>query len=101
VAQRLAALRFFYVKTLQKAWSITETPFPKKAAHLPTILSQEEVAQPIDAARPPVHRTLLMIIYATGVRRAEVTHLKLSDIDSQQMVIPQKTGSNSLIFRTH
>jgi len=29
VAQRLAALRFFYVKTLKKAWSITETPYPK------------------------------------------------------------------------
>src|ERR1700722_1068791 len=36
VAQRLAALRFFYVKTLKKAWSITETPYPKKAVHLPT-----------------------------------------------------------------
>jgi integrase/recombinase XerD len=31
VTQRLAALRFFYVKTLKKAWSIAETPYPKKA----------------------------------------------------------------------
>src|SRR5260370_545853 len=45
VAQHLAALRFFYVKTLKKAWSITETPYPKKAIHLPTILSQEAVAR--------------------------------------------------------
>jgi len=45
VTQHLAALRFFYVKTLKKAWSITETPYPKKAVHLPTILSQEEVAR--------------------------------------------------------
>ena len=52
VAQRLAALRFFYFQTLQRAWSVTETPYPKKAVHLPTILSQEEVARPIDAARP-------------------------------------------------
>jgi site-specific recombinase XerD len=41
VAQRLAALRFFHVKTLKKAWSITETPYPNKAVHLPTILGQE------------------------------------------------------------
>src|SRR5260370_247478 len=59
VAQRLAALRFFYVKTLKKAWSITETPYPKKAVHLPTILSQEEVALLIDAARSPFHRPLV------------------------------------------
>ena len=41
VAQHLAALRFFYTKTLKRTWSITETPYPKKAFHLPTILSQD------------------------------------------------------------
>src|ERR1035437_8848678 len=69
VAQHLAALRFFYVKTLKKAWSITETPYPKKAVHLPTILSQEEVARLIEAARPPLHRTLLMALYAPRRRQ--------------------------------
>jgi site-specific recombinase XerD len=92
VAQHLAALRFFYVKTLKKAWGITETPYPKKAVHLPTILSQEEVARLIDAARPPLHRTLLMTLYATGLRRAELARLKVSDIDSQRMVIHVKGG---------
>src|SRR6266404_2819927 len=92
VTQRLAALRFFYVKTLKKAWSIAETPYPKKALHLPSILSREEVAQLIDAARTPYHRTLLMTLYATGVRRAELTHLKVSDIDSQRMVIHVQGG---------
>jgi site-specific recombinase XerD len=92
VTQHLAALRFFYVKTLKKAWSITETPYPKKAVHLPTILSQEEVARLIDAALTPYHRTLLMTLYATGVRRAELTHLKVSDVDSQRMVIHVQGG---------
>src|SRR2546426_2378247 len=92
VAQRLAALRFFYVKTLKKAWSITETPYPKKTLHLPTILSQEEVARLIDAARPPFHRTLLMALYATGLRRAELARLKVSDVDSKRMVIHVRGG---------
>ena len=92
VAQRLAALRFFYLQTLQKAWSIAETPYPKKGIHLPTILSQEEVAQLLDAARTPYHRTLLMTLYATGVRCAELTHLKVSDLDSQRMVIHVQGG---------
>ena len=35
VAQRLAALRFFYTTILKKAWGIEETPYPKKAVHLP------------------------------------------------------------------
>lgn len=92
VTQHLAALRFFYVKTLKKAWSITETPYPKKAVHLPTILSQEEVARLIDAAHPPLHRTLLMALYATGLRRAELAQLKVRDVDSQRMVIHVQGG---------
>jgi integrase/recombinase XerD len=92
VTVSLAALRFFYTKTLRKAWSVSETPYPKKNDHLPTILSQEEVARLIDAADTHFHRTLLMTLYATGVRRAELTHLKVSDVDSQRMVIHVRGG---------
>jgi site-specific recombinase XerD len=92
VTRYLSALRFFYVRTLHKAWSIAETPYPKRAFHLPTILSQEEVARLIDAALTPFHRILLMTLYATGARNAELTHLKVSDIDSQRMVIHIQGG---------
>jgi integrase/recombinase XerD len=92
VVRHLTALRFFYIKTLRRAWSISETPYPKWIFHLPTILSQEEVAQLIDASRTPYHRTLLMTLYATGARRAELTHLKVSDIDSQRMVVRIQGG---------
>src|SRR5215510_15765566 len=92
VTQCLAALRFFYVKTLKKAWSSADTPYPKRASHLPTILSREEVTRLIDASSTPFHRTMLMVLYATGVRRAELTHLKVTDIDSQRMVIHVRGG---------
>jgi site-specific recombinase XerD len=92
VVRHLAALRFFYIKTLRRTWSIAETPYPKWIFRLPTILSQEEVAQLIDAARTPYHRVLLMTLYATGARRAELTHLKLTDIDRQRMVIRIRGG---------
>jgi len=52
-------------KTLRKL-EHRETPYPKKAFRLPSILSQEEVARLIDAALTPYHRTLLMTLYATG-----------------------------------
>src|SRR2546425_4786168 len=35
VIQRLAALRFFFIKTLRKPWSVADTPYPKKTVHLP------------------------------------------------------------------
>jgi integrase/recombinase XerD len=92
VAVRLAALRFFYCKTLRRAWSIAETPYPKKDHRLPAILSQEEVAQLIQAASTSFHRTLLMTLYATGARNAELTRLKFSDVDSKRMVIHIQGG---------
>ena len=82
VNNRLAALRFFYIKTLKKAWSIAETPYPKRAFYLPSILSQEEVTQLINAALTPYHRILLLTLYATGVRNAELTHLKATSTAS-------------------
>ena len=92
VGLRLATLRFFYIQVLKRNWSIAETPYPKKVFHLPQILSQEEVARLIDAAEQPFHRILLMTLYATGARRAEAAHLKVSDIDSKRMVVHIREG---------
>ena len=92
VTQRLAALRFFYIKTLRKPWSVTETPYPKKVQRLPIILSTEEVAQLIDSALTAFHRILLMTLYVTGVRRAELARLKITDIDSRRMIIHIQGG---------
>src|SRR5260370_8403103 len=59
----LAALRFFYCKTLKKSWSAVETPYPKRPDHVPSFLSHQEVARPIDAPTTSFHRTLFMTLY--------------------------------------
>src|SRR5208337_3897861 len=69
VTQRLAALRFFYTRTIKKAWSVADTPYPKKTRHLPSILSPEEVAHLIDSSQTRFHRIVLMTLYGTGARR--------------------------------
>ena len=92
VTQRLAALRFFFIKTLKRSWSVAETPYPKTVLRLPTVLSQDEVARLIDSAGTPFHRNLLMTLHATGARRAELARLKISDIDSQRRVVPIRGG---------
>ena len=92
VTNHLCALRFLYIQTLKRPWSIADTPYPKKRYRLPTILSQEEVAQLIEAAPTPFYRTILMTLYGTGVRRTELTRLKVSDIDSRRMVVHAHSG---------
>jgi integrase/recombinase XerD len=92
VTQKLAALRFFFIKTLRKPWSVAETPYPKQVRRLPLVLSQEEVAQLINSARNPFDRVLLMTLYATGARCAEVARLQVGDIDSARMVVHIRAG---------
>jgi integrase/recombinase XerD len=58
IGQHLAALRFFYIKALRKAWNLAETPYPKKTRRLPTILSRGEVAQPLHVARTPGEQSI-------------------------------------------
>jgi site-specific recombinase XerD len=71
---------------------MAETPYPKRTRHLPSILSPEEVAHLIDSARTAFHRIVLMTLYGTGARRAELVHFEISDIDSRRMVIHIRGG---------
>jgi site-specific recombinase XerD len=89
---RTAALRFLFVKTLRRRYLPDHIPFPKRQRRLPTVLSQEEVARLIASAQNLMHRTMLMTLYATGLRRAELCHLKVSDIDSERMMIHVRQG---------
>ena len=71
---------------------MADTPYPRRCVACPPVLSQEEVAQLINSARNPFDRILLMTLYATGARCAEVARLQVGDIDSPRMVIHIRGG---------
>ena len=87
VVNQVAALRFFFVKTLKRHQFRDFLPYPQDQRRLPTVLSREEVSRLINAAGTLFRRTLLMTLYGTGMRRSELAHLKVGDIDSQRMII--------------
>ena len=82
----------FYFKVLNKPWRGHEMPYPKKSIRLPVIWSPDEVALLINAAPTPFYRTIIMTLYATGMRRAEVAALKITDVDSARMVLHVQEG---------
>jgi len=92
VVARVAALRFFYVRTLKRHEFREYLPYPKDHRRLPTVLSLEEVTRLIDAAGNLLRRALLMTLYGTGMRRTEVSLLKVTDVDSQRMMIRVERG---------
>ena len=95
VSQYVSALRFLFIKTLHRHFLAEHIPFPKSRRRLPTVLSPEEVARLIDSARNLYHRTLLMTLYSTAMRRAELCRLKVRNIDSQRMMIRIDQGKGS------
>ena len=92
VRLHVAALRFFFVKTLRRRYSPDDTPYPKVPRRLPTILTIEEVKRLIASARTLTERTMLMVLYSTGMRNAEMRHLQVRDIDSKAMLVHIQHG---------
>jgi len=92
VAQRTAALRFLFVKTLQRTYMLEHIPFPKVPLRLPTVLSPEEVTRLIDSAPNLLYRTILMTLYSTGIRRGELVQLQAADIDKELMLVHIREG---------
>jgi len=89
----IAALRFLYKVTLHKDWRLEEIiPAPKKPQKLPIVLSPEEVLQFLSCVQSFKHRTILTICYAAGLRISEAIRLKVTDIDSERMVIRIEQG---------
>jgi site-specific recombinase XerD len=85
--QAVAALKFFYLVTLKKEWDGEKIPYHKKPYRLPEIPSQEIVAALLSSLGNIKHRAVLMSLYGGGLRASEAANLKVSDVDSQRMVL--------------
>ena len=88
----VSALRFFFGVTLGRGDAqvgMTTVREPKK---LPVVLSLDEVAHLLDAAPGLKYRAALSVAYGAGLRASEVVSLKVSDIDSERMVIRVEQG---------
>lgn len=81
------ALKLYLIKI-----ESTDIPFdmlerPRSSKYLPNVLSEDEVRVLISSYENIKHRAIIMCYYACGLRKSELIHLKLSDIDSQRMVV--------------
>jgi site-specific recombinase XerD len=95
IAGRISALRFFFVKVLRRPYREIDLVYPRRPERLPVILSEEEVARLIESASTSYHRVILMTLYGTGLRREELCRLRVTDVDSQRMVIHVRQGKGN------
>jgi integrase/recombinase XerD len=87
VSQAYSAFKFLYETTLHRDWDLYKIPVTKKAKKLPVVLSRQEVSRIFDVTKNLKHNALLKILYSSGLRVAEAVALKITDIDSDRMLI--------------
>ncbi|TFI58871.1 integrase [Sphingomonas parva] len=88
----VSALRFFFTHTVDRpdlARKLVRVFHPRT---LPVVLSRDEVARLLDATTCLKHQAALAVAYGAGLRVAEVSALKVRDIDSERMLIRVERG---------
>ena len=88
----ISGLRFFFEVTLDRPEAMKKMSAVHTPHKLPVILSVEEVQRLLEAAPNLKSRAALSVAYGAGLRASEVTHLKVSDIDSDRMIIRVEQG---------
>lgn len=86
------AIKFWYEQVEKQPRIVYELPRPRKAEPLPNVLSLKEVTLLLKSTENLKHRSILMLAYGAGLRLAEILGLKLTDINSQRMIIRVNRG---------
>lgn len=88
----LSAIRSLYRTTLKKSWIVDGIEQARTEKKLPIVLSMDEVERFFEALVSLKHRATLMTAYSAGLRVSEVVSLRVTDIDSERMVIRVDQG---------
>jgi site-specific recombinase XerD len=88
----VSALRFFFTFTIDRpdlSRKLIRVAHPR---NLPVVLSRDEVARLLNATTCLKHQAALSVAYGSGLRVAEVAALKVSNIDSERMLLRVERG---------
>jgi len=90
--QIINAIKLFFKIIKDTQIAIEKIHRPKRAKVLPTVLSKEEVFKLIAKTDNLKHKTLLALIYSSGLRISEALTMKPTAIDSKRMLIHVKNA---------
>ena len=87
MAQMIVGLRTFFRDHLGRDWTLWKTIQVRRRESLPWVLSREEVAAVISAAKLMRFRVLFTLIYHCGLRLGEAIRIAPRDIDPEALRI--------------
>ncbi len=79
----VAGLRYYYQEIVDEVKLARQIPYPKEKPSLPEVVSREELQQLFEGCKNFKHKVMFRLMYSAGLRRAELVHLKLTDIDTK------------------
>ena len=88
----ITGLKFFFEVTLSRPHALKKMSPLRAPQKLPTVLTVDEVKRLLEAAPNLKAQAALSVAYGAGLRASEVVHLKVSDIDSERMIIRVEQG---------
>ena len=89
------SISFFFRHVLKIAYVIPSVIYPRKSTTLPAVMSAGEIKILIDSVSNIKHRTIIMMLYSSGMRLCEIAALKITDIDSKLMRIKIVQGKGA------
>ncbi len=85
--QMVSAVKVFYMIGGKGKVNPALLGRPRRGRALPKVFSKEEVSSILNATRNIKHKALLWLVYSCGLRRSEVTNIKLTDLDRNRGII--------------
>jgi len=85
--QIINGVKLFYKKVLHAKLDVEKLEGSRRQYKLPNVLSKEEVKAILEAPTNTKHKTVLSLVYACGLRRSELLHIKPKDIDSKRKLL--------------
>lgn len=91
----MCAVKLFYELTGKQPFKFKNIKFPRPERKLPEVLSQQEVQMMFDVCVNLKHKTILALLYSSGIRVSDLLNLRWSDIDRHRGVIHIKQGKGN------
>jgi integrase/recombinase XerD len=85
--QRINSIKFYYEKVLRRQKEFYDIERPRQEKKLPDVLSRQEIRSMINATQNIKHKAIILLLYSGGLRRSELSNMKIKDIDSKRMLI--------------
>ncbi|MCE5345079.1 MAG: site-specific integrase [Bacteroidales bacterium] len=90
--QFISAVKIFYGLYGRSHISIDSLGRPRRSRTLPKVFSKEEVIKILNSSTNTKHKLILWMIYSCGLRRSEVTNIRLKDLDRERSILDIREG---------